>query len=278
MSAVELMVDCRNRHGEGVFWSEQHQLLYWTDIQGCSVWTLSPESGRARSFSAPGRVCCLADRHGCSWNKVVAGFDDGFALLDLETGERRTLTAFEPDLPSTRLNDGRTDRQGRFVAGGMDEHALAPISSVWRLDPDLTATKLFGDVGCANGTCFSPPMATLCGSPTARPEQSKPLTTTRIREHPATVGRSLARRRPASRMDPAWTARASSGTLYGKATGSSAMRPMEDWTGSSRSPSRSRRAVPSAAAICPHCSSRARISANHRKHWNGSRRRVRCLR
>ena len=156
MSAVELMVDCRNRHGEGVFWSEQHQLLYWTDIQGCSVWTLSPESGRARSFSAPGRVCCLADRHGCSWNKVVAGFDDGFALLDLETGERRTLTAFEPDLPSTRLNDGRTDRQGRFVAGGMDEHALAPISSVWRLDPDLTATKLFGDVGCANGTCFSP--------------------------------------------------------------------------------------------------------------------------
>ena len=169
MFAAGLMLDCHNLHGEGVFWSEQHQLLYWTDIHGCTVWTLSPEGGDACSFPAPGRVCCLADRRARSWSEVVAGFDDALALLDLETGERLTVTAFEPDLPSTRLNDGRTDRQGRFVAGGMDEDALAPISSVWRLDPDLTATKLFGAVGCANGTCFSP-MATPCGSPTARPE------------------------------------------------------------------------------------------------------------
>ena len=38
----------------------------------------------------------------------------------------------------------------------MDEQALARISSVWRLDADLTVTRLFGEVGCANGTCFSP--------------------------------------------------------------------------------------------------------------------------
>src|SRR6186713_3214104 len=38
----------------------------------------------------------------------------------------------------------------------MDEQAMARISSVWRLDADLNATRLFGNVGCANGTCFSP--------------------------------------------------------------------------------------------------------------------------
>ena len=30
------------------------------------------------------------------------------------------------------------------------------MSSVWRLDPDLTLTRLFGLVRCANSTCFSP--------------------------------------------------------------------------------------------------------------------------
>ena len=189
-----------------------------------------------------------------------------FALLDLETGERRTVAAFEPDLPSTRLNDGRTDRQGRFVAGGMDEDALAPISSVWRLDPDLTATKLFGAVGCANGTCFSPDGNTMWFADSAAGDIEAIRLRPAVGNAPAIVGRSPARRRPGSPTDPASTARASSGTRSGKAIASSAMRPMDDWTGSSRSPSRSRPAVPSAAAICPHFSSRARVSANHRKH------------
>jgi L-arabinonolactonase len=153
---AEALIECANLHGEGVSWSTQHQLLYWADIHGRTVWTWDPQAGDARSYPVPGRVCCLADRLGLPWNKVVVGFDDGFALLDLLTGERQTIAAFEPDLPTTRLNDGRTDRQGRFIAGGMDERALAHISSVWRLDTDLTASRLFGDVGCANGTCFSP--------------------------------------------------------------------------------------------------------------------------
>ncbi len=38
----------------------------------------------------------------------------------------------------------------------MDEKELKPLSSVWRLDADLTLTRLFGGVACANSTCFSP--------------------------------------------------------------------------------------------------------------------------
>jgi L-arabinonolactonase len=87
---------------------------------------------------------------------MVAAFADGFAVFDPRTGRRDDIAAFESDLPQTRLNDGRTDRQGRFIAGGMDEKDLKPLSSVWRLDADLTLTKLFGSVRCANSTCFSP--------------------------------------------------------------------------------------------------------------------------
>nr|WP_237684178.1 SMP-30/gluconolactonase/LRE family protein [Pseudaminobacter soli] len=165
-----MLLDCRNVHGEGIFWSAQHKLLYWTDIDGQQVWTYDPRRKRSESFKVPGPVGCFADRAGRPFNEVVAAFADGFALLDLKTGARQDIGAFEPDLPTTRLNDGRTDRQGRFIAGGMDQDGVKPISSVWQLGTDLTLKRLFGDVGCANGTCFSPDGRTMwfADSPTKR--------------------------------------------------------------------------------------------------------------
>jgi L-arabinonolactonase len=156
MMRAELLLDCRNAHGEGVFWSTAHGLLYWTDIHGEHIWTVDPASQSKQSYKTPGRVCCFATRKGRPATQLVAAFADGFAFLDLETGERVPIGDFEPEKPTTRLNDGRTDPNGRFIAGGMDEKALAPISSVWRLDPDLSLTRLFDGVACANSTCFSP--------------------------------------------------------------------------------------------------------------------------
>jgi L-arabinonolactonase len=153
---AELVVDCRNAHGEGVIWSNEHRLAMWTDIDGEAIWTFAPKTSTAKSYRTPGRVCCFACLQHQPSNKLIVAFADGFAFLDLLTGQRDDIAAFEPELPQTRLNDGRTDRQGRLIAGGMDEAALAPISSVWRLDPDLKLTKLFDGVSCANSTCFSP--------------------------------------------------------------------------------------------------------------------------
>lgn len=153
---AELLLDCRNAHGEGVLWSHEHGLLMWTDIDGQRLWTHDPATGVSQDHATPGGVCCFAPRAGRPCHEIVAAFSDGFAFLDLSTGARRDIAPFEPDTPATRLNDGRTDRQGRLVAGGMDESALAPISSVWRLDADLEVTKLFGGVSCANSICFSP--------------------------------------------------------------------------------------------------------------------------
>ena len=154
-SVAETAVDCGNLHGEGVFWSARHGLLYWTDIFGQRVWTYDPVAGVARDFATPGKLCCFATRRDRPWNEVVAAFADGFAFLDIATGERREIAAIEAELPHTRLNDGRTDRQGRLIAGGIDESGKSREAAVYRLDPDLSVTKLFDGVGCANGTCFS---------------------------------------------------------------------------------------------------------------------------
>ena len=152
---VESVVDCGNLHGEGVFWSARHGLVYWTDIFGQRVWVYDPVARKARDFATPGKLCCFATRRNRPWNEVVAAFADGFAFLDIATSERRDIAAVDAKLPNTRLNDGRTDRQGRLIAGGIDESGTGRQAAVYRLDPDLTVSRLFGDVGCANGTCFS---------------------------------------------------------------------------------------------------------------------------
>lgn len=154
---VRLEVDAADAHGEGVLWSAEHGLVMWTDIHGRRIWTHDPATGRSGSHPVPGRLCCFAPRRGRPWNEIVAAFSDGFAFLDVLTGVTTPIADFEPELATTRLNDGRTDPAGRLIAGGMDEgEGMRPISSVWRLDADLGLTKLFGGVACANGTCFSP--------------------------------------------------------------------------------------------------------------------------
>lgn len=103
-------------------------------------------------------MCCFAPRPG---GGLIVAFADRISLFDLKTGHEQTIHHFEPDNPDTRLNDGRTDRQGRFIVGGMNEGSGAANSSVLRVDHDLSVSILFDGVSCANSTCFSPDGKTL---------------------------------------------------------------------------------------------------------------------
>jgi L-arabinonolactonase len=166
---LELVVDDRNTLGEGVLWDEADGRLWWTDIEAARLYALEPRSGRVETLEAPERIGSFAPRG--DGKGLLVAFASGFALWEPRTGRREHLHDFEAHLPTTRLNDGRTDRQGRFVAGGFDEGGGGrPISSLVRVDPDLKVTTLFGEVGCANGLCFSPDGRTMYFADSARAE------------------------------------------------------------------------------------------------------------
>ncbi|WGS17389.1 MULTISPECIES: SMP-30/gluconolactonase/LRE family protein [unclassified Bradyrhizobium] len=152
MSEVRLVVDCRNVLGEGLTWDPSERRLYWVDIESCEIWSLDPATGQTSSQKASERVACLAPR---PRGGLIVAFASGLALYDPATRERKNLAAFEPDNPNTRLNDGRTDRQGRLVAGGFDEMEGKFVSSVVRIDQDYRVTTLLRRIACANGICFS---------------------------------------------------------------------------------------------------------------------------
>ncbi len=153
-----LVVDCKNHHGEGVFWNAADGCVWWTDIEGKRIWSFDPESGQSSHYPTPDRVCCFAPRRG---GALIVAFADRISLFDLSDGQEEKIADFEADNPDTRTNDGRTDRQGRFVVGGMNEGTGKADSTVIRIDKDLSVNKIISGVSCANSTCFSPDGKTL---------------------------------------------------------------------------------------------------------------------
>jgi L-arabinonolactonase len=68
------------------------------------------------------------------------------------------LARLPADHPDIRLNDGKVDRQGRFVAGSMHMDPRlgeAQLGALSRLERDGQGTQLAGDIVTAIGPCFS---------------------------------------------------------------------------------------------------------------------------
>lgn len=120
------------------------------------TWSLSPSAkatGKSLCSSNDSLVCCLANMRD---GHMIAAFAKRIAPDDPNTEAFEDISAFEPGNPETRTNDGRTDRQGRFIVGGMNEVSGKADSSVIRIDPHGSVTALIEDVVCANSTCVSP--------------------------------------------------------------------------------------------------------------------------
>ena len=149
---ADLLIDAQNTLGEGVQWNADHRRVWWTDIHGCALWSCDADGGSVETIKTQERLGCFAFD---AQNRILAAFESGLYRWDLEADRVELISAFEPDHPTSRMNDGRCDRQGRLVAGGIDEKGLTPTSSVVRYDGQQTATVMT-DVRCANSICFSP--------------------------------------------------------------------------------------------------------------------------
>ena len=100
---------------------------------------------------------------------AVVALQTGVHTFDFETGKATLVADPEAADPSTRFNDGKVDRQGRFLTGTMQTRiGREARGSVYRLDTDLSLHRLKDDVIVANGPCFSPDGATFYFADTGR--------------------------------------------------------------------------------------------------------------
>ena len=154
---MDAFIDAGHELGECVLWCERSSRLLWTDIPAATLWSHSPSTGKTSSWPMPERLCCFALTG--SDDRLLLGLASGLAFFTFSTGLVKRICDVEADIPSTRLNDGRCDRQGRFVFGMFNQDAppKTPVGSFYRLNLDLTLERLpLGKAAIANSICFSP--------------------------------------------------------------------------------------------------------------------------
>lgn len=150
---AELNLDARALLGEGPIWDARRQVLYWVDISGAKVHAYDPAKVEDRAFDVGQPVGTVVPRRS---GGVMVALRDGFAALDTETGALTTIADPEAHLPENRFNDGKCDPAGRFWAGTMRiAEDRAGAGSLYRLDPDLSVHKMWGNITTANGIAWS---------------------------------------------------------------------------------------------------------------------------
>jgi len=161
MNDIECVVDAHALLGESTYWDPKANVLWWIDIYAKAVHRYDPATMVNDTFDLPDYPGCLAVRE---QGGLVISTAKGFHFFDPTTGRLDPIVDPEADMPDTRFNDGKTDRQGRFWSGSMFEAPGKPpakIGALYRLDANLTAHRVVGGVGCSNGLAFSPDSRTL---------------------------------------------------------------------------------------------------------------------
>ncbi len=143
--------------GEGPYWSAAHKRLFWVNISGQTIYALDPQSGDLKTWKTPKPVCFLADRQS---GGLIAGLSDGVYGFDPKAGTF-TLLVQPEKRDDTRLNDGKVDAKGRLWTGTMDTKWKEKVGAFYRIDANLSVTKVDGPYLCANGPTFSPDGRTL---------------------------------------------------------------------------------------------------------------------
>jgi L-arabinonolactonase len=154
---IEVLVDVKTILGEGPLWDVEEQRLYWIDSFGCNVFRATADGREIRAWDVPAKIGSMALRRR---GGAVLSLATGFHFLDFQTGETSLIVDPEPDKPNNRINDGKVDRQGRFIAGSMDTMEEGPNGALYRLDPDLSLHTLDTGIIVSNGPCWSPDGAT----------------------------------------------------------------------------------------------------------------------
>lgn len=151
---AELLVDARAKLGECVLWCEQRATLYWTDIEGATLGSWRQADGVTRQWRVCKRVGSFALCRDPA--RLLLGLASGVALFDLDRGAMGAIVPVDAGQPTTRINDGRCDPQGRFVFG-MFNPAEAAIGHFYRVTAGLDVECLpLPPVGVANSIAFSP--------------------------------------------------------------------------------------------------------------------------
>ena len=153
---IQCVVRSADILGEVPLWCDRTARLWWVDVRRPALQWFDPRTGEHAAQRLPQDLqvgsIALREQGGflLATNRGIFGFDpaDGQAP--------RLLHHPEPDKPEHRLNDGKTDRRGRFWVGSMLDLRRDPEGTLYRFDPDHSCHAMLDGFVLPNSIAWSP--------------------------------------------------------------------------------------------------------------------------
>lgn len=138
--------------GECPIWDGATSTLFWVDGVSRLIRSFDIQNNQFAQIEVPSTIGSIGL---ATQGRLVAGLKDGLYLVDLATGDCTAI--FKPEQPDDRIrfNDGKMDRQGRFLCGSMGVYA-EPLGELIRVDQDGKWEMLANGIRISNSLCFSP--------------------------------------------------------------------------------------------------------------------------
>lgn len=157
---------CRVQLGEGPVWDPTGEALFFLDIAGQKIHRFRPADGSTTSWDTPLRPGAMALREG---GGAVVAMQNQVHGLDLETGASQLIATADDQPADAVFNDGKVDRQGRFIIGSCAGYSENPqkIGGIYSIGADHKLKRVERDIAFSNGPCFSPDGRTLYFSDSA---------------------------------------------------------------------------------------------------------------
>lgn len=146
---VELLVGDPVELAECPVWDERCGVLRWLDIPGHVLHQMLLDNGEHREIRLPVRCGSLVLGEG---EGIIVAANGGFAKLRETTGDFHWIASIGTD---DRMNDGKCDPAGRFLAGTIVDDGAAGTGALFQLEKSRVSTLLTG-VTISNGLAWSP--------------------------------------------------------------------------------------------------------------------------
>ena len=153
-----LVSEAQCETGESPVWVAEESALYWLDIPVGKIYRWHASSDALSQWQMPEMVGSMAM---CTHGGWIVAMETGIYQVQLNPNGACTHTKLadvEHPIQPMRFNDGRCDRQGRFLSGTMfnDTKAGKNVGSLYQFGNGHQLTRLMDDLIVSNGLAFSP--------------------------------------------------------------------------------------------------------------------------
>tara|TARA_B110000971_G_scaffold207036_1_gene230860 strand:- start:582 stop:1466 length:885 start_codon:yes stop_codon:yes gene_type:complete len=151
-SKPQVIWQTKTKLGEGSLWVPSHNSIYFVDIKNKKILILNIKSNQKKIIRVNKEIGFLAH---IKKNIFILGLQSELRIVNLENKKTIKSIPVEEDIPLNRLNDGKTDSEGRLWFGTMDNlERNIKKGSLYCLDKKLNLHKVDTGYQITNGPAF----------------------------------------------------------------------------------------------------------------------------